>query len=77
MRPEAAARDRQGRDMDSVSQASRASQKKPYQVLVANYGSFYLRMGAVRESLCSDLLFKLRGDIRIMCINVLLVIVKG
>ena len=47
LRPESSTRDRLGRDLDSISQTSRASQKKPYQVLVANYGSFYLRMGAV------------------------------
>ncbi|XP_043224091.1 proton channel OtopLc-like isoform X2 [Amphibalanus amphitrite] len=47
LRPEASQRDKLGRDLDSISQTSRASQRKPYQVLVANYGSFYLRMGAV------------------------------
>ena len=44
----AVAADGSARDADSTSQASRAYHK-PYLILVANYGSFYLRMGAVRE----------------------------
>ena len=36
-------------DPETASQISRSSQHKPYMVLVASYGSFYLRMGAVRE----------------------------
>ncbi|XP_043190269.1 proton channel OtopLc-like isoform X3 [Amphibalanus amphitrite] len=34
-------------DPETASQISRTSQHKPYMVLVASYGSFYLRMGAV------------------------------
>ena len=33
-------------DPETASQISRSSQHKPYMVLVASYGSFYLRMGA-------------------------------
>ena len=36
-------------DPETASQISRTSQHKPYMVLVASYGSFYLRMGAVCE----------------------------
>ena len=36
-------------DPETASQISRSSQHKPYMVLVASYGSFYLRMGAVCE----------------------------
>ncbi|XP_037086479.1 proton channel OtopLc-like isoform X4 [Pollicipes pollicipes] len=35
------------RDPETASQVSKTSHHKPYMVLVASYGSFYLRMGAV------------------------------